>query len=84
MFRLESATVVLRAANLWKAFLIGANLSGADLSKVVLGDANLIGANLSGANLKGITGIAIEQLEKEALSLKDAIMPDGDAIPSFV
>ena len=41
--------------------------AGADLAK----------ADLSNANLKGVTGITVEELEKQAKSLKGAIMPDG-------
>ncbi|SRR6266567_6550340 len=64
----------------WKRIytnLSKANLSGADLTNAGLTEANLTGADLSQANLKDAKGITIEELEKQAKSLKGAIMPDG-------
>ena len=62
----------LRAANLSRT-----NLSGADLSYANLNFARLSGADLRGANLRGAFAITNEELEKEALSLEGATMPDG-------
>ena len=69
------------------AILSEANLSYADLSYASLSEADLIGANLKearlgeavliGANLGKAVGTTTKQLLNEALSLKDAIMPDG-------
>jgi hypothetical protein len=33
--------------------------------------------NSGGANLEGATGVSLEELEKQAKSLKGATMPDG-------
>ena len=71
-------------ADLSEADLSGVNLSGVDLSGVDLSGANLSGANLSGtnlsdANLQDTLGVTNEDLEKQALSLEGAIMPDGSA-----
>jgi len=55
------------------AFRYAADQHGANLSTV-----NLTGADLSEANLKGAIGITTEDLEKQAKSLKGAIMPNGD------
>jgi uncharacterized protein YjbI with pentapeptide repeats len=76
----------LMHANLQKANLMGANLQGARLFRAGLQGADLIRANmeranLSGANLKDAFGVTVEELEKQALSLKDAIMPDGSIHP---
>jgi uncharacterized protein YjbI with pentapeptide repeats len=62
----------LSFANLNGAILNGANLNGANLSYASLSEADLIGANLGKA-----VGTTTKQLLDEALSLKDAIMPDG-------
>jgi uncharacterized protein YjbI with pentapeptide repeats len=67
---------ILRNANLIKA-----NLSIADLREADLSNAILIEADLSRANLEGVTGITIEELEKQAKSLKGATMPDGSIHP---
>lgn len=80
----------LRDANLHHAFLEGADLSEADLSGAFLGEAYLIRANLSGARLDGanlskadlqeadLKGAQVEAEQlAQALTLKDAIMPDG-------
>ena len=53
--------------SLEKAVFDGADLTGADFS----------GANLSGANLSGAIGVTEEQLNKEAASLTNATMPNG-------
>jgi uncharacterized protein YjbI with pentapeptide repeats len=77
----------LREANLSGANLSGANLSGANLSGANLSSANLSGANLSDAVLNGAVlseatldgafGVTKERLERQAASLKDATMPNG-------
>jgi uncharacterized protein YjbI with pentapeptide repeats len=72
----------LSGAALHGAYLMGTTLNDADLSGAFLfhadlSYANLGGANLSGANLKDAHGITIEELEKQAASLKGATMPDG-------
>jgi uncharacterized protein YjbI with pentapeptide repeats len=86
----------LGGANLWDADLIevnlnGANLLGADLNATNLTGVDLAGANLTranlnvtnltGANLRDAHGIKIEELEKQAKSLKGASMPDGSIHP---
>jgi uncharacterized protein YjbI with pentapeptide repeats len=58
--------------------LIGAKLIRANLSKARLNGVVLSRANLSGANLKDAKEITTKELEKQAKSLKGAIMPDGD------
>jgi uncharacterized protein YjbI with pentapeptide repeats len=77
---------VFRRANLSKVKLSKAKLSkvdlyGADLSEADLSEADLSRAYLSRANLKGVTGITVEELEKQAKSLKGATMPDGSIHP---
>jgi uncharacterized protein YjbI with pentapeptide repeats len=67
--------------NLKGADLRGADLSNADLSSATLDNANLSGANFERAELSGIKKSTIEELEKQATSLKDAIMPDGSKHP---
>jgi uncharacterized protein YjbI with pentapeptide repeats len=62
----------LSLANLTEANLTAANLGGANLS-----GANLSLANLSGANLTAATGKTYAELEREARSLENAIMPNG-------
>jgi uncharacterized protein YjbI with pentapeptide repeats len=64
-------------ATLNHADLRGADRNGADLRGATLVEANLSGASLSKADLKNATGITIEELEKQAKSLKGATMPDG-------
>ncbi len=71
----------LSGADLTEADLRAADLSKANLSNADLGDANLSMADVSGANLKGAIGIAVEELEKQAKSLKGATMPDGSKHP---
>jgi uncharacterized protein YjbI with pentapeptide repeats len=78
--------IVLFMANLYRANLHQANLLGAELSKADLSEANLQGtdlckADMSEANLKDATGITLEELEKNARSLKNATMPDGSKHP---
>ncbi len=73
-------------ANLKRAVLREADLSSAIMNDVILIEADLSGAklsdaDLSGANLKDATGITIEELEKQAKSLKGATMPDGSIRP---
>lgn len=71
----------LIGANLQTDNLSGANLRKTNLSGANLWKTNLSGADLSEANLKGATGITVEELEKQAYSLKGAIMPDGSKHP---
>jgi hypothetical protein len=71
----------LKEANLKNANLESANLSEANLEYAYLEGINLSDADMSGANLKGIIDITIEELEKSALSLKGATMPDGSIHP---
>jgi hypothetical protein len=71
----------LDAISLEGAYLQGANLSGTVLWEAILKEANLAGADLTGANLKGVTGIAVEELKKQAKSLKGTTMPDGSLHP---
>ena len=54
-----------------------ANLSGAFLKGTLLFMVTLSNADLREAYLKEAEGITTEELEKQAKSLKDAIMPDG-------
>jgi uncharacterized protein YjbI with pentapeptide repeats len=83
---------ILQDANLVGVDLIGANLQRTSLSSAQLERANLneavlieadmfntdlTGADLTGANLKGAKYITVEELEKQAKSLKGATMPDG-------
>jgi uncharacterized protein YjbI with pentapeptide repeats len=63
----------LNGANLSEANLTSTNLRGADLSGAFLRDANLRYANLRDAKMS----FALEQLKKQAASLKGAVMPDG-------
>ena len=63
------------------ATLEGADLEATNLRKFNLTDANLSGADLTQANLTGAEGITIEELEKQAKSLKGATMPDGSTHP---
>jgi uncharacterized protein YjbI with pentapeptide repeats len=67
----------LTGANLRRANLIGANLYGAILRRAILVGADLSGAILIGADLKETVGVTVEELEKQALSITDATMPDG-------
>jgi uncharacterized protein YjbI with pentapeptide repeats len=86
----------LRSAKLRGAKLRGAALSSAKLSDADLGDADLIyadlinadlsyanlgGANLGGANLRNANGVSEEELERQAVILKGATMPDGSEHP---
>ena len=64
-------------AKLVEANLSGANLSGADLNQADLYRADLNQADLSGANLEGAIDVIVEELEKQAASLKGATMPNG-------
>jgi uncharacterized protein YjbI with pentapeptide repeats len=61
--------------------LSGANLSEANLREANLWQAKLSGADLCGANLKDVIGITVEELEKQAKSLKGATMLDGSIHP---
>jgi hypothetical protein len=56
--------------------LAAANLSGANLSRAFLSYADL-----READLRGATGVTVEQLEREARSLKGTTMPDGSKHP---
>ena len=58
-----------------------ADLRGADLSEASLSEAKLFGADLSEANLKGAIGVTVEEMKKQAKSLKGATMPDGSKYP---
>jgi uncharacterized protein YjbI with pentapeptide repeats len=71
----------LASANLLAAILKEADFDGADLSKTDLSHAQLEGVNFSDANLKSAKGFTNEELEKQAKSLKGAIMPDGSKHP---
>ncbi|HYU76097.1 MAG TPA: pentapeptide repeat-containing protein [Ktedonobacteraceae bacterium] len=80
----------LCGAKLQEANLSGADLSGADLKDVNLQRANLTGVDLREAYLKGVdlggadlSGALLDRadLEKQAKSLKGAIMPDGSKHP---
>jgi uncharacterized protein YjbI with pentapeptide repeats len=71
----------LRDADFSKAYLNDAKLIKVDLSRADLSKAILKGADLSGANLKDAKNITIAELEKQAKSLKGAIMPDGKMYP---
>ncbi len=76
----------LSEANLYGAYLNQANLRGANLSLANLGRANLslakLGkADLGFANLKDAIGVTVEELEKQAVSLWGATMPDGSKHP---
>ena len=62
----------LRGANLRQANLFGANLEGADLL-----EARLYQTEMIRANLKGAFNVNVEKLEKWAISLVGATMPDG-------
>jgi uncharacterized protein YjbI with pentapeptide repeats len=68
-------------ADLFGADLRYADLSDANLTAAVLIDAKLHYADLSGANLLGAIGVDTEELEQNAQSLQDAIMPDGTINP---
>jgi uncharacterized protein YjbI with pentapeptide repeats len=91
-----SGAFFVEETSLIRADLSGANLSGSlfqdvDLEEANLSNANLVGAtitkanlngtDLSNANLKDATGITIEELEKQAISLQGATMPDGTKHP---
>ncbi len=67
----------LTEAHLFEADLSDADLSGANLCGAYLERANLDRADLTRANLKDVTGITVEELERQASSLKGATMPDG-------
>ena len=69
--------VLLRRAYLNDSDLSNANLKRADLRETDLEGADLTGADLSGADLEGATGVTIEKLEEQAVSLEGAAMPDG-------
>jgi uncharacterized protein YjbI with pentapeptide repeats len=75
-----------RGANLHRANLSGSDFRKTNLRRVNLDGANLDGVELSGAalngaNLKDAIGITLEELEKQAKSLKGATMPDGSIHP---
>jgi uncharacterized protein YjbI with pentapeptide repeats len=67
----------LSEANLIGADLSDANLIGANLSDAILVKANLSGAVLDNANLSGAEGITNEELERQAVSLEGANMPNA-------
>jgi uncharacterized protein YjbI with pentapeptide repeats len=85
LWRANLSAANLQRADLRKAILEEAELQGANLQRADLREANLQAAylqradlreaNLQAANLKG-TGVTDEQLDV-ALSLQDAILPDG-------
>jgi hypothetical protein len=66
----------LSVTDLREANLRAADLNGADLSRVFISNADL-----SEANLKDVTGITTERLERQAKSLRGAIMLDGSKHP---
>src|SRR5215213_6215096 len=67
----------LSDGNLFSADLSDANLIGANLSRADVSEANLVGANLENANLGGADGITNAELERQAVSLVGADMPNG-------
>jgi uncharacterized protein YjbI with pentapeptide repeats len=67
----------LSNADLEGAFLARAFLGGTDLSNADLSGAAFYGADLGGANLRDAEGVTNEELHQQALSLVDAIMPNG-------
>ncbi len=71
----------LSSAQLEGADLSGALLEGADLHGTYLGKVDLYNTDLSEANLVQVVGITVEELEKQARSLKGATMPDGSIHP---
>jgi hypothetical protein len=73
----DLSSAYLPGANLSGAILPGANLREAYLPEANLSEALLDEVDLSGANLRGAQGITIEELEKQALSLEGATMPNG-------
>jgi len=88
--RADLQGIHLENAQLCGAKLQEANLSGADLKDVNLQRANLTGVDLREAYLKGVdlggadlSGALLDRadLEKQAKSLKGAIMPDGSKHP---
>jgi uncharacterized protein YjbI with pentapeptide repeats len=86
LFAADLSGASLRSANLYNAFLGTADLSGAslynaDLSGALLRGADLRGADLLEADLREAKNIAIEELEKQAASLKGTTMPDGSIHP---
>jgi uncharacterized protein YjbI with pentapeptide repeats len=64
----------LQGANLSEASPRGADLSWADLSDADLSKVYLLDTDLSHANLNGASGVTIEELAKQARSLKGAII----------
>ena len=68
---------LLDHADLTGANLRKANLSHVNLRYTILRGANLSEIDLSEANLTGAIGITVEELERQAKSLKGTIMPDG-------
>jgi hypothetical protein len=72
----------LSYANLHGADLRGANLESANLERAYLGEADLketklSGADLSGADLTDAKGVTNQELERQALRIEGATMPDG-------
>jgi hypothetical protein len=67
----------LSEADLSQAGLEGANPWGGHLGGTDLSDAGLQGANLAGADLSGAMGITNEELERQASTLEDATLPNG-------
>jgi uncharacterized protein YjbI with pentapeptide repeats len=77
----------LSSAKLNQAALVSADLSSADLSGARLGRAVLVWADLTGADLSGAVfnradlsgakGVTNEEVDKQAKSLKEATMPNG-------
>src|SRR5829696_1084873 len=76
---LDNADLVahLPNADLSDASLIGADLSDGNLFSADVSEANLVGANLENANLGGADGITNAELERQAVSLVGADMPNG-------
>jgi uncharacterized protein YjbI with pentapeptide repeats len=87
LVQVELAGANLSGAYLSKTKLTGANMPNTDLSNTDLREADLSNANLSGADLSDADlsgadltdaeGVTNEELEEQAKSLEDTIMPDG-------
>jgi uncharacterized protein YjbI with pentapeptide repeats len=73
-----NANTYLASAHLRDAKLCGTNLNCADLRGANFKGADLKDTDLSGANLDGASGVSSQALEGTALSLKGAIMPNGE------
>ena len=72
----ELNDVILPYLNMRGLTLRGAIVSGFSKDRAVLS-----GIGLREANLKGAIGVTLEELEKQAVSLEGATMPDGSIHP---